>query len=124
MTAAGVRHRKPRDLLVVSHPCAQPVHQALNLRLRDTSWPPTVVVPDVWRHRFAGSASRPQPLTDMEDGLLLRELRKDPDLRRALLERGRSRVEDLFSADARAEALHETLAAVVGSGQPAGGRDV
>ena len=55
---------------------------------------------------------------------VLRELRNDPDQRRALAERGRNRVEDMFSVDACAEAMHETLTAVLEcSGHPMGGRD-
>jgi glycosyltransferase involved in cell wall biosynthesis len=55
---------------------------------------------------------------------VLGELRGDPVQRRALAERGRARVREMFSVDASAEALHRTLTAVVhGPDRPAGGRD-
>jgi glycosyltransferase involved in cell wall biosynthesis len=55
---------------------------------------------------------------------VLGELRNDPVQRRALAERGRARVQEIFSVDSSAEALHQTLTAVVhGSGRLTDGRD-
>jgi glycosyltransferase involved in cell wall biosynthesis len=55
---------------------------------------------------------------------VLGELRSDPVQRWTLAERGRARVKEMFSVDASAEALHQTLTAVVhGTGRRMGGRD-
>ncbi|HEY6697977.1 MAG TPA: hypothetical protein VIZ67_07120 [Acidimicrobiales bacterium] len=96
------------------------MNQAVQLRLRvGSEWGE---IAEVITATGGGKVVAEGDVCELASGLL--ELRNDPDLGRALAQRARSRVEDLFSVDARAEALVETLAAVVGSGQPVGGRDV
>jgi hypothetical protein len=92
------------------------MNQTIHLRLRDGSdWG------EIERVIAATGRGRVVSEGDVRElASVLRELRNDADLRRAVAGRRQSRVEDLSSVDAHAEALLETLAAVVRSGQPVG----
>jgi glycosyltransferase involved in cell wall biosynthesis len=55
---------------------------------------------------------------------VLWELRNDPEQRRRLAERGRDAVDRMFSVDACASALHETLMTITErTGQPTGNKN-
>jgi glycosyltransferase involved in cell wall biosynthesis len=56
-------------LLVVSHPCAVAVNQAVYAQLQELGWEPLVVVPNRWRHDYAPEAFRPRPLPALEGRL-------------------------------------------------------
>jgi glycosyltransferase involved in cell wall biosynthesis len=70
MTMGGRERRQACDVLVVSHPCVLPVNQSVYLALQDRGWRLRVAVPSRWRHEYAASAFKAQPLPGFEGDLM------------------------------------------------------
>jgi UDP-glucose:(heptosyl)LPS alpha-1,3-glucosyltransferase len=57
-------------LLIVSHPSAVSVNQAIYVKLRELGWAIFLIVPDRWRHEFQQGHFRPEALPGIEDCLV------------------------------------------------------
>ena len=61
--------RRPRRLLVVSHPAVVSVNQEVYRELQARGWEVTIVLPSRWRHSYAEGTVTPTALPGMESSL-------------------------------------------------------